>query len=75
MDETVFFNLGNAIASSRDEKELMRTVQVEQDRRKLRGDFIIVEDPENGEQLLFSLADVTKENESSKAFKVKKRLE
>jgi hypothetical protein len=27
MEESVFFNLGNALASSKDTKELMRTVQ------------------------------------------------
>ena len=34
MEETVFFNLGNAIASKRDPKELMKEAQIVKDTRE-----------------------------------------
>jgi hypothetical protein len=72
MEETIFFNLGNAIAASKDEKELMRMAQIEYDNRKLKGQLIVVEDPENGEHLLFDLSDVEESSESGTAYIVKK---
>lgn len=75
MEETIFFNLGNAIAASKDEKELMRMAQIEYDNRKLRGQLIIVEDPENGEHLLFDLSDVKESSADGTAYIVKKSLD
>lgn len=75
MEETIFFNLGNAIAAGKDEKELMRMAQIEHDNRKLRGQLIIVEDPENGEHLLFDLSDVKENSEDGTAYIVKKSLD
>ncbi|EEI10738.1 hypothetical protein S9Q_02034 [Enterococcus faecalis EnGen0093] len=34
MEETVFFNLGNALASKRDQKELIKEAQIAKDSRK-----------------------------------------
>ncbi len=48
MEETVFFNLGNALASKRDQKELIKEAQIAKDTRKIPGKLIIVEDAENG---------------------------
>lgn len=75
MEESVFFNLGNALASSKDTKELMRTVQIEQDKRGKKGRFVIVEDEANKEQLLFELPDTLPSKEEGKEFKVKKIIE
>ena len=74
MEETVFFNLGNALASSKDEKELIRTAQIEQDTRKIKG-LVIVKDPENGEHILFDLSDAEEASETNKEFVVKKTLD
>lgn len=74
MEETVFFNLGNALASSKDTKELMRMMQIEQDKRENKGRFVIVEDEENQEKLLFELPDVLPSTEGKK-FKVKEIFE
>ena len=59
MEETVFFNLGNALASKRDQKELIKEAQIAKDTRKIPGKLIIVEDEENGTHILFELADQT----------------
>ena len=75
MEETIFFNLGNAIAASKDEKELMRMAQIEHDNRKLKGQLIIVEDPENGEHLLFDLSDAKENSADGTAYIVKKSLD
>ncbi|MCB5951378.1 hypothetical protein LI951_04815 [Enterococcus sp. BWT-B8] len=75
MEETIFFNLGNAIASSKDEKELIRTAQIEHDNRKMKGRLVIVEDPENGEQLLFDFSDAENNPGSGKKFIIKQSLE
>lgn len=75
MEETIFFNLGNAIAASKDEKELMRMAQIEHDNRRLKGQLIIVEDPENGEHLLFDISDVKANAEDGTAFIVKKSFD
>lgn len=72
MDETVFFNLGNSIASSKDEKELIRVAQIEHDKRKSKGRLVIVKDSNNGEHLLFDFSDAEKESLSTKKFKVQK---
>lgn len=37
MEETVFFNLGNAIAAKRDPKELIKEAQIVKDKRDPRG--------------------------------------
>ncbi|MBP1046336.1 hypothetical protein I6N96_08565 [Enterococcus sp. BWM-S5] len=75
MEETIFFNLGNAIAASKDEKELMRMAQIEHDNRKLKGHLIVVEDPENGEHLLFDISDVKEGSEDGTAYIVKKSFD
>lgn len=75
MEETIFFNLGNAIASNKDEKELIRTAQIEHDNRKLKGRLVIVEDPENGEQLLFDFSDAEDNPENGKEFIIKQTLD
>lgn len=56
MEETVFFNLGNALASKRDQKELIKEAQIAKDTRKIPGKLIIVEDEENGTLELMLLA-------------------
>ncbi|MGX6979633.1 hypothetical protein ACWN8V_10315 [Vagococcus elongatus] len=73
MEETIFFNLGNALASKKDTKELMRTAQVEYDKRK--GKLIIVEDSENGELVLFDLSDSEHPSEKTRKYFVKKVIE
>lgn len=75
MEETVFFNLGNAIASKRDPKELMREAQITKDKRKPIGKLVIVEDEESGEHILFEFDDQEEKSVSTKAFKVKKIIE
>ncbi|EMW5768422.1 hypothetical protein AAFC48_001120 [Enterococcus faecalis] len=72
MEETVFFNLGNALASKRDQKELIKEAQIAKDTRKIPGKLIIVEDEENGTHILFELADQTEPSTETKEFKVKK---
>lgn len=72
MEETVFFNLGNALASNKDEKELIRTVQIEEDRRKsLKGKLVIVHDEQNNEHLLFNLDDQVPQEEATFSYKIK----
>lgn len=72
MEETVFFNLGNALASSKDEKELIRTAQIEEDRRKsLKGKLVIVHDEQNNEHLLFNLDDQVPQEEATFSYKIK----
>ena len=66
MEETVFFNLGNALASKRDQKELIKEAQIAKDTRKIPGKLIIVEDEENGTHILFELADQTEPSAETK---------
>ena len=75
MEETVFFNLGNALASKRDQKELIKEAQIAKDTRKIPGTLIIVEDEENGTHILFELADQTEPSTETKEFKVKKVID
>lgn len=75
MEETIFFNLGNAIAASKDEKELMRMAQIEHDNRRLKGQLIVVEDPENGEHLLFDVSDAEKSADKGTEYIIKKSLD
>ncbi|HBI1692110.1 TPA: hypothetical protein I0F65_RS12995 [Enterococcus faecalis] len=75
MEETVFFNLGNALASKRDQKELIKEAQIAKDTRKILGKLIIVEDEENGTHILFELADQTEPSAETKEFKVKKVID
>ena len=65
------FNLGNALASKRDQK-LIKEAQIAKDTRKIPGKLIIVEDEENGTHILFELADQTEPSAETKEFKVKK---
>lgn len=75
MEEMIFFNRGNAIASGRDEKDLMRTVQIETDQRNHLGELIMVEDPATGQQIIFELADQKEASDKAGAFKIKKVME
>lgn len=68
MEESIFFNTGNALASNYDTKELMRTAQIEYSKRKLNGHLVIVKDPESGEQFLFDMVDQVKPTEEGKRF-------
>lgn len=73
MEESVFFNLGNLLASSKDDKELIRTAQIEHDKRKGREKLVIVEDPQSDEQLLFNFSDAeTQPTDNNQSYTVKK---
>lgn len=77
MEETVFFNLGNAIASNFDTKELERTAQIEHMKRNKKSKLVIVNDPDNPNQehILFDLSDQEKPSATNYAFQVKKVIE
>ena len=75
MEESIFFNLGNAIASKSDPKELVREAQIAKDNRKLPGKLVIVEDEMTGSHILFELDDQEMPSEHTKKFKVKKVIE
>lgn len=72
MEETVFFNLGNAIAAKRDPKELIKEAQIVKDAREPLGKLVIVEDESNHMHILFELADQEAPSDQTAAFKVKK---
>ncbi|MGX7058822.1 hypothetical protein [Vagococcus humatus] len=57
MEELVFFNRGNALATNVDTKELYRTAQVDHVKYHPPGQLVIVLDEENGEHVLFDLSD------------------
>ncbi|MGM0214276.1 hypothetical protein [Enterococcus sp. AZ109] len=73
MEETVFFNLGNALASKKDPKELIKEAQIVKDQRESLGKLVIVEDPKNGDHILFELSDQKESSSSEKTteFKLK----
>lgn len=73
MEETVFFNRGNALASKRDSKELYRTVQVEKTKQRGKENLVIVVDENNQEHFLFSFDDQVPKQDGE-AFTVKERL-
>ncbi|MBO0477904.1 hypothetical protein DOK76_12550 [Vagococcus sp. DIV0080] len=77
MEETVFFNLGNAIASNFDTKELERTAQIEHMKRNGLSRLVIVTDPNKPEEehILFDLSDKKLSAENATAFKVTKIIE
>lgn len=75
MEETVFFNLGNAIASKRDPKELMKEAQIVKDNRDPLGKLVIVEGEGKEALILFDLADQEEPSERTELFKVKKIIE
>lgn len=75
MEESIFFNLGNAIASKSDPKELVREVQIAKDNRKLPGKMVIVEDEKTGSHILFELNDQEKASEYTQEFKIKKIID
>lgn len=75
MEETVFFNLGNAIAAKRDPKELIKEAQIVKDNRDPLGKLVIVEGEGNESLILFDLADQEAPSETTEAFKVKKIIE
>lgn len=72
MEESIFFNLGNAIASKSDPKELVREAQIAKDNRNLSGKMVIVEDEKTGSHILFELNDQEEQSEHAQEFKVKK---
>ncbi|MBM7712781.1 hypothetical protein [Enterococcus xiangfangensis] len=74
MEETVFFNLGNAIAAKRDPKELIKEAQIVKGKRDPQGKLVIVED--DGETLiLFDLADQEESSKNTQPFKIKKIID
>ncbi|HCM90810.1 MULTISPECIES: hypothetical protein [Vagococcus] len=77
MEETLFFNLGNALASNFDTKELERTAQVERLKWKRERKLVIVTDPEHPdkEKILFDLSDQETSSTNTIAFKVHKVIE
>lgn len=72
MEETVFFNLGNAITAKRDPKELIKEAQIVKDAREPLEKLVIVEDESNHMHILFELADQEAPSDQTAAFKVKK---
>lgn len=74
MEETIFFNRGNALTSDVDQEELMKKVQIEKDKRGLNNKLVVVED-NRGEYLLFDFSDVDTENDQSSEFQVKHIIE
>lgn len=75
MEETVFFNLGNAIAAKRDPKELIKEAQIVKDNRGPLGKLVIVEDETNGDHILFEVNDQEVPSDRTKEFKVKEVIE
>jgi len=75
MEETVFFNLGNAIAAKRDPKELIKEAQIVKDNRGPMGKLVIVEGEGKDALILFDLADQEEPSEKNEPFKVKKIIE
>lgn len=77
MNETVFFNLGNAIASDFDTKELERMAQIEHLKRERKGKFVIVNDPDNPneEHILFDFFDQEPDSKNTRKFVVTKVIE
>ncbi|MDT2823022.1 hypothetical protein ACFFH2_12070 [Enterococcus devriesei] len=75
MEETVFFNLGNALASKRDPKELIKEAQIVKDNRDPLGKLVIVEDEKNETHILFELDDQLSASDQGEAFKVKQIIE
>lgn len=74
MEETIFFNRGNALTSDVDQEELMKKVQIEKDKRGLNEKLVIVQD-KSGEYLLFDFSDADSENTSVTEFQVKQIIE
>lgn len=75
MEESVFFNLGNAIAAKRDSKELIKEVQIIKDKRERLGKLVIVKDELNGDHILFDLNDQEEKSADNQEFKVMKVIE
>ncbi|GAA5421662.1 hypothetical protein KV134_06595 [Tetragenococcus halophilus] len=74
MEETIFFNRGNALTSDVDQEELMKKVQIEKDKRGLNNKLVVVQD-NRGEYLLFDFSDADSENDRSSEFQVKQIIE
>ncbi|GAA3008561.1 hypothetical protein [Tetragenococcus solitarius] len=74
MEETIFFNRGNALTSDVDQEELMKKVQIEKDKRGLNEKLVVVQD-KSGEYLLFDFSDADSENTSATEFQVKQIIE
>lgn len=70
MEETIFFNRGNALTSTVDQEELMKKVQIEKDKRGLDNKLVVVQD-NSGEYLLFDFSDADFENDQATEFQVK----
>ncbi|WP_313631572.1 hypothetical protein [Enterococcus devriesei] len=75
MEETVFFNLGNALASKRDPKKLIKEAQIVKDNRDPLGKLVVVEDEKNETHILFELDDQLSASDQGEAFKVKQIIE
>lgn len=75
MEETVFFNLGNALAAKRDPKELIKEAQIVKDTRDPLGKLVIVEGEGKETLILFDLADQEESSETTQPFTVKKILD
>ena len=74
MEETVFFNLGHAIASNFDTKELARTAQIEQSKDLKRRGLVIATDLDSGEHFLFYADDVADASSDTTEFKLRHTL-
>lgn len=74
MEETIFFNRGNALTSTVDQEELMKKVQIEKDKRKLDDKLVVVQD-NSGEYLLFDFSDADSKNDQATEFQVKQVIE
>ncbi|AYW44923.1 hypothetical protein [Tetragenococcus koreensis] len=70
MEETIFFNRGNALTSTVDQEELMKKVQIEKDKRGLDNKLVVVQD-NSGKYLLFDFSDADSENDQATEFQVK----
>lgn len=75
MEETIFFNRGNALASKKDAKELIKEIQVEKDRRKPGNEMVIVQDEETGELILFQLSDQETPSITTQEYRVKEIID
>lgn len=65
MEESIFFNRGNAVASNVDLKILYEEAQLEKDRTEKSSDFVIVQDSEDSKYILFHQEDLEKSSNSN----------
>lgn len=74
MEETIFFNRGNALTSDVDQEEMMKKVQIEKDKRGFNNKLVVVQD-DSGEYLLFDFSDADSKNEQATEFQVKQMID